>query len=417
VSAPAAIPVNGCPSPRPLGWPEPLAPDAFHGLAGTVAKAIEPHTEADCAALLVQFLGVCGNIVGRDPYFVADGARHGLNIYLAVVGSSAKARKGTSFARLKELVLPLEPKWRSRVLSGLSSSEGLVHAVRDSDEQDEDTGVADKRLFVVESEFSKVLRVMGRDGNTLSQVLRQAWDGECLQTMTKNNPQRATGAHVSVVGHITVEELQETLTSVEISNGFANRFLWACARRSKLLPDSGRVPKSEHEELQAKLQDVFAFWHTFGECEFQRDTGAAMFWRELYCGELSQEAPGRLGAVTARSEAQVMRLACTYALLDKSPEVRLEHLRAALAVWRYCRNSARFLFDCLHPHAERLLSALRAAPAGLAKTKLYAVLGRNCDKREVESALAQLERHGLADQEQQATPGRSAEIWKAVGPC
>ena len=33
-----------------------------------------------------------------------------------------------------------------------------------------------------------------------------------------------------------------------------------------------------------------------------------------------------------------------YALLDQSLEIRWPHLKAALAVWRYCEQSARWLF-------------------------------------------------------------------------
>ncbi len=32
-------------------WPEPLADEAFYGLAGDIVRTIEPHTEADPAAL------------------------------------------------------------------------------------------------------------------------------------------------------------------------------------------------------------------------------------------------------------------------------------------------------------------------------------------------------------------------------
>ena len=69
-----------------------------------------------------------------------------------------------------------------------------------------DDGVLDKRLFVIESEFANVLKVMAREGNTLSPVLRRAWDTGDLRTLTKNSPARATGAHISIIGHITRQE-------------------------------------------------------------------------------------------------------------------------------------------------------------------------------------------------------------------
>jgi hypothetical protein len=62
--------------------------------------------------------------------------------------------------------------------------------VRDGDGK-EDQGVADKRLMVVETEFASVLKNMGREGNMLSPMTRQAWDSGNLRTLNKKNPVRA----------------------------------------------------------------------------------------------------------------------------------------------------------------------------------------------------------------------------------
>ena len=75
-----------------------------------------------------------------------------------------------------------------------------------------------------------MLKVMTREGNTLSPVIRSAWDSGDLRSLTKNSPARATGAHVSIIGHITKDELRRLLTETESANGFANRFLFlGCA--------------------------------------------------------------------------------------------------------------------------------------------------------------------------------------------
>ncbi len=52
-------------------WPGPLATEALRGLAGEIVRVIEPHSEADPAALLIQFLTAFGNAVGSRPHFVA----------------------------------------------------------------------------------------------------------------------------------------------------------------------------------------------------------------------------------------------------------------------------------------------------------------------------------------------------------
>src|SRR5262245_6547388 len=78
-----------------------------------------------------------------------------------------------------------------------------------------DPGVEDKRLLVYEPEFGGVLKKASREGNALTAVLRQAWDGSHLRSMTKGSPYRATGAHISLITHITLEELAKLLAEVD----------------------------------------------------------------------------------------------------------------------------------------------------------------------------------------------------------
>src|SRR5262249_53961795 len=129
-----------------------------------------------------------------------------------------------------------DPIVRPRSLGGRRPAMGEADEVIDP-------GVVDKRLLVVESEFASPLCVMKREGNTLSSLLRLAWETGSLRSMTKNSPARATGAHISVIGHITRTELCRHLDETETANGFGNRILWVCARRSKVLPEGGSLEK------------------------------------------------------------------------------------------------------------------------------------------------------------------------------
>ncbi len=202
---------NGrAPDPAP-SWPR-LADEALHGLAGEIVNDIEPHTEADPVALLANTLCWFGNAVGRGAYHQVGADRHHPNLFIALVGKSSKARKGMSRGHVRELMHAVDPAWvDERIQNGLSSGEGLIYAVRDGvwgvngngDPVLQDEGVLDKRLLVEEPELAKVLKVASRDSNIVSPVLRQAWDGDRLQVMTRNSPMKATNTHVSLVGHIT----------------------------------------------------------------------------------------------------------------------------------------------------------------------------------------------------------------------
>jgi hypothetical protein len=222
--------------------PGPVFPEgALYGVAGEIIRKLEPYSEADPAALYFQLLTCIGSMVGNHAHFEVEGDRHAVNLFLVVVGKSAKARKGTSWGRIFSLLSDVDSRWwADRQASGLSSGEGLIFQVRDESADkkgDAIDGIADKRLLVFEGEFAQVLRVLKREGNTLSGVIRNAWDGKVLAILTKNTPIKATGAHISIVAHVTNEELQKEIReTAEMFNGFANRFLWCFAKRSKLIP-------------------------------------------------------------------------------------------------------------------------------------------------------------------------------------
>ena len=404
-------------------YPDRLGEAAYYGLAGEITRAIEPHTEADPAALLVQLLASFGNAVGRTAYAVAEASHHYPNLFVALVGNTAKGRKGSSWAQILRCMGEADGAWAEHHLaSGLSSGEGLIHMLRDtpadSPARDAEPLLSDKRLLAHQGEFASVLKMMAREGNTLSDILRLAWDGVALRVLTKQAPERATGAHVSLIGHITRNELLRYLTATEAANGFGNRFLWVCVTRSKRLPDGGNLEAEALRPLVERLRGALEYAREAGERVVTRDPEAREMWREQYA-RLSDGLPGLLGAMLARAEAQTMRLSMIYALLDRSHVVRRKHLEAALALWRYAEASARYIFgDALgDPVADTILHALRdAGEGGLTRTEISALFGRNKDAAELARALRLLVDERLAHVRAEETGGRRAERWRYGAP-
>ena len=393
---------------QPAEWPK-LPEAALSGLAGDIVRAIEPHSEADPAAILVQTLVAAGNVIGPQPFCAVEATRHRLNLFVVLVGESSKARKGTSWGQIKDICDRVDAPWATeRITGGLSSAEGLIAELQDSEESPRD-----KRLLVVQGEFASVLKVMAREGNTLSASLRDAWDSGNLRTMVKRDPQRATGAHLSVCGHITRLELLRYLNDTEAHNGFANRLIWCSVRRSKFLPEGGRTPEREIASLSNRLRRVVEWSSTCGE--MRRDNDARKLWAAVY-PVLSDGRPGLLGAATSRAEAQVLRLSAIYAALDCSELICAQHLRSALALWDYSFASARYIFgDALgDPIADRIREALQDAGSdGLSRTQIGAALGRHVLTERITQALAQLAELGIARKEIVKGDGRPLEIWTA----
>jgi len=409
-------------------WPDPMGDAAFHGLAGEFVRTVEPHTEADPVALLVQFLCEYGNVIGRNCYVQVESDRHYTNLFVVLVGQTAKARKGTSERNVRTIIKAVSEDWGCRVMSGLASGEGLIWQVRDPIERTEpvkekgrvngyqhviaDEGVSDKRLMIVEPELARVFRVLEREGSTLSALIREAWDSGDLRTLTKNSPARATNAHVSIIGHITREELLRAMTEVQAANGFGNRFLWLATKRSKLLPRGGRWDSINWAPFLRKLAVAVDFGSRPRRMDL--DAEAWEYWDAVY-PDLADGKPGLLGAMTARAEAQTLRLAMIYALLDLDELIRVPHLEAALAVWKYSYQTCRWLWGQRlgDPVADAIMAALRrAGEKGLTRTQIYSDLfRRNVPRDRIEAALSALAGAGLARAEKRSGGGRPIEVW------
>ena len=349
---------------------------------------------------------------------MVEGTAHHPRLFAVVVGATSQGRKGTGGDRAKSLFQNLDLDWISdRVQNGLVSGEGLIHAVRDpvikTDKNGQqsivDEGVSDKRLHVVESEFGGVLRVCKREGNTLSPTMRQAWDGSNLRTMAKNSACKATEPHISIIGHITQAELATTLGEVEVFNGLGNRFLWIAARRSKLLPSGGG--DLDLGPFVARLSADFNSAKQIGR--MRRDEAAEARWQEIYISLADVNHGGLAGAVTSRAEAQVLRLSMIYALADASASIRVEHLEAALAVWRYSEATALMLFAGSTGNRldDRLLALIRKSP-GISRKGLHQALNNHCPAAELVAALARLRDAGrIRCEHRTGTRGRSSECW------
>ena len=403
-------------------WPEAPAVEAFHGLAGEVVAAIEPHTEADPVGVLAQFLTIAGCQMGSAGHLMLGEVRHNTRLFTAIVGDTAMARKGESFAAAWRI--PRDADLTFRKVSGLASGEALIHEVRDPVEKFNektgkmmlvDPGVADKRLLLVEPELSRLLRSMNRQGNISSAVIRSVWDSGDLQVTAKSTGAAATGAHVAIIGHITRDELAKEMSEVDATGGLFNRFLWVAVRRSKVLP----FPEPLDERTAAPLREALRRAITSaGTSDRMKLSNAA---RAIYAARyegLTTTAEGILGSIMTRAAPQVIRLAMVYARLDRAEMIGADHLTAALAFWDYSRRSAEFIFGTSgtaagDPVADKIERALRELGPTKRSDVYSNVFKRNLSAARMELGFAVLVREHRARRtlERRIGGGKSTEIW------
>jgi hypothetical protein len=396
--------------------PSPTAPEppaltepALYGLAGLVVRSLAAHTEADPAAILLQFLAAFGNILGPAPHCMVGNTRHGLNLFVVLVGESSKARKGTSWRQIANLFTEVDPLWVARrITTARPTPYALINPLRDQDPP------TDRRLFLLAEEFASVLHTLGQPTGQLSPLLRCAWDGGDLSASNGTQQLHATNAHLSIVAHITESELAQHLTRIGSHNGFANRCLWTSVRRGQSLPEGGSLPPDRLSALARELRRTLNWAQTPTEILFRRTEAARDLWQDRY-PTLSQGRQDAYGAATSRAEAQVLRLSALYAALDSSGQVEAAHLHAALAVWDYCHASASLFFNDapIDPTVRRISEAISAAaPGGLSKMQIRGLFHGHVSTERIELALQQLTSLGLINlREPEGGRGRPSTIW------
>lgn len=390
-------------------WPK-LSSEALPGIVGDFVYLATRDSEADPAAVLATFLVRMGVAVGgptkdKRPHLFIGETRHEPRIFGVICGQSSKARKGTSASPVLRLFsVPKESLiCPSQGLGGmsegpLSSGEGIVYAVRDEirewNEKDQvyiitDPGIEDKRLFVLEEEFAAALNAGKRDGNTLSATIRTLFDNGNRSPLTKTARTSCSGAHVGICAHITLDELHIALPGHDLLNGYANRFLWVLAKRQRRVPMPSRMPDKEFSDIQLWIFQRIATAHEVGQMRF--DDPAISYWKTIY-NDLSEDVPGVVGSVTARAEAQVVRLAIIYALCDQANLIAEKHIKAAQSFWDYCKESAKYIFgDVVLNKLDLTIKEIMAAKQEpISLSEIHAATGGNHKGDDIGAALQRL---------------------------
>ena len=331
-------------------------PACLYGLVGDVARAGSDTTEANPYAVAASFIAFMGCAVGRGPYMAIGNTWHHARQFMLHIGRSGRGRKGDAvslLSRIESALNAINPGASPQVhRGGLSSREGLVYLIHDgyTEGQKEIGPVLDKRLLVIESEFANVLQQGKRDGNTLSAALRDGWDGVSMKPATKTSRMWATDPHIALMGAVTPSELLGLMSSRELTNGFANRFLMFWAERPKIMAFPRATRQEDVDALAQRVHEVLTFCKAerFGEKDHMRvdlSSEARQRYEVLYHGELNDNSAGeRITPLIERRAPMLLRLAMLFALCDLTSTVEVHHINAALAWIRYSVESVKFIF-------------------------------------------------------------------------
>jgi hypothetical protein len=138
------------------------------------------------------------------------------------------------------------------------------------------------------------------------------------------------------------------MTSREMTNGLANRFLMLWAERSEILPFPRTTPQNTVEALANRVIDILEFVRPNLDNDGLPVTlspQAQSYYGQLYRGELNDDDAGaRVTTLMERRAPMLLRIAMLFALTDLRLCVDVVHIEAAMAWIRYTNESAKYVF-------------------------------------------------------------------------
>jgi len=387
----------------------------YAGVLGDITAAAAPTTEADPVGIYASLLAGVGVLIGPGPHVRVGNTRHPLLIWPLLLGRTGSGRKGEATGTAEIFLRKAAPDLADRrTVTGLSSGEGLIERIRDSEDGEKDR--SDKRLLVIEPEFTSVMARSKREGSTLAAVQRQAWDGRALSVLNRQQL-RASASHVAIIGHITPQEFRLRLADADMTGGTYNRYLPVFVERSQRLPIPEGVSEHTVETLSTKLYDGIAAARDVGQIQLGRE--ATQVWTGTLYDEFTEaDDEDRAEAeFTRRAAPYCLRVAGLLAALEGRGLVGPADLGAAAALIRYSIASAKFVLDrqARNPRLDRIRRAIDAAGAdGLSRSAVSALFSRNLPRPALEELLAELISGDEYEESLTATRGRPAQTYRRV---
>jgi hypothetical protein len=337
----------------------PPVPDTnamLYGIIGEIARAGSEGREVHPVAIAAACLSWLSAEIGPDICLPIGDVKHHVNLYTLHIGRSARGGKGESLQLVNRIRYAITRDREDHPCGqvhngGLSSREGLAGAVHDGYQVGKELipAVDDKRLWIVEAEFSNVLAQGKREGNTLLPALRDVWDGGNIQPLTKGRGMWSTHPHIALHGNITPGELQARIEAKEINGGTFNRILMIWAERTCLVALPKRTDTGIVAGFARRIEDAIRWAR--GTYPTTRDSrkasmtpSAAQLWSSLYPSLRRPHPAGDLVAAATERRAPIcLRIALIHAILEKSLMITPDHIRVGYAWAQYGADTAAYV--------------------------------------------------------------------------
>ena len=424
-------------------FPE-FPPSAWRGIFNDFREAHYKTTEAPQAFLFGAMSAVVGALMGRQCW-IRYGVQTYPNMYLALIGETAKSHKSTAASKAESLLKLVDPS--ALCYQNLATAEGFIDILVPLHEDDEETeherhnaGISTDelspkfnaqltrirektleyegfRLLAYIDEFSSLLKKATRESSSgLIEAITLAYNCPTkLDNPTRVSPLRAPNPTVSILTTTTVGRLMKNLLKEDTEGGFANRFTYFYGTSTEEIDWPEPEDTSKLNAVVVKLKQARLRWQN---TEFFLLDSARALWKQFYHKWKVTRDGDTIDSVTSRLPTNAVKLAMQFALLENdTPEIKAEQLQAAIDIANYWYEVIKILFGGYGKtetqiFEQQVLDAL--SNGGKSRNELYDVFSRNIDAKQLNSALDNLSKMEKITQFREKTRGRPRVMYKKV---
>jgi Protein of unknown function (DUF3987) len=375
-------------------FPDDPEPRAFGGTAGEIVDEIAQHTSASRVGLLASVLSIAGAVLATS---VEHHGQQVSSLNVTLVGESGSKKSTAMTAAWDALTHPnaFGPQWDIR-LTGIGSGEGIVfHGVAQAEKNP--SGFA--RMLLMTGELSELLVVGKREGSTLTQKLRNAFDREPLMNVTRAGSLGVSPAQyqLGTLAAITPDELRSLVAKgISMTDGYLNRALWVPVQERPNVTVDGAttvlskyVAKRLHDALEAAEMDRTSPYRL----DYEAADELTRYYRHV------QQATGIEGTLARRLATHALRVALVHASIELHDEITPYDVWRGIALTEYTRHGLRWVFGesiVASRDAIRVLRAVHTAGRELSMREMgRAAWGGRYSKERLQDAIDELRRADL----------------------
>ena len=333
-------------------YPPPLTSTSLRGVLGQFVDIAYPTTAACRELLMGNMIPIIGSMFGKKtPSMFGSDVHPGVTFSLNIARTADG--KGQALNHALTAIRAVDGVWLDGSYhANVSSGEGLIRLAGGG--KLAMAGGDEVRIVLAVPEMTAIFTAQGRDGSTLSDMLRNGWDLSKLENTRseKSKSTFATNYTMGVCGSITPDALRGSLQKIDWVNGSVNRFLWNVMSGSKTVSRSMTPPDfTQWSELVKRLYALNRH-HSEGQQAVEYSTAGAKVW-DAWVNSIPEYDDGDpMADGMARAKPHALRLANLYAQLDERRldgwKMQLEpvHVEAAIELVERSRASmAWYLAD------------------------------------------------------------------------